>query len=106
MIPTNFARTEGRGLPSIPGMRSFRRSWIYCMNVELSSVDNPPAPRRAPVDLEAWRSLTSVALTGLRRTYGMGDDRLPHTMRLRGASSMPERRNPRYALIALLGLAL
>ncbi len=52
-----------------------------------------------------WRSLASLALSGLEATYGSDACPLPHTMRWDGRAAQPEGHNPRYALIALLGLA-
>lgn len=60
---------------------------------------------RSATGQERWRALASLALSGLEATYGSSACVLPHTCRWDGRSASPEGHNPRYALIALLGLA-
>jgi len=60
---------------------------------------------RTEHNLSTWRSLAEVAVDGLHRIYGSAGDGLPHTMRWNGERATARGHNPRYAVIALLGLA-
>lgn len=54
---------------------------------------------------EKWQSLARLALGGLVSTYATDACPLPYTCSWDGRRSRPEGHSPRYALIALLGLA-
>ncbi len=59
---------------------------------------------RTDHDMQTWRALFELAITGLRNTYGFDSSFAPHTMQWNGKSAIPRGRNTRYALISLLGL--
>lgn len=53
---------------------------------------------------ERWNDITDIAVRGLRYTYATDHTPLPHTVRIKHGVSAPRGHNPRYGLIALLGL--